>query len=129
MEVHDKKSTGKDLRKLMNQADKLKTSYHQVCAVQGSLDRSIATDSAYEWANTDFIKSRFVLAQQRISTMMDKEAFNKFYITNDEKSTKEKFGAAFHQHVTVFLDMKDAIDALAKEQARFNRMHLANQHA
>eukprot|EP00974_Lingulodinium_polyedra_P026028 2513453-Lingulodinium_polyedra.AAC.1 len=61
--------------------------------------------------------------------MMDNEAFNKFYITNDVASTKEKFGQAFEQNLGKFLKMKEAVDELAKEQARFNRMHLANQQA
>ena len=117
----EKAAQRKQLAQLVKKAEEVKTLYMKVTGTQASLDQSINSDPAYTWGRSGAILGTFKQCK------MDSSSFNNMYLGTDLAPLKKKYGDEISKHLTAFLNTREPIEALAREQAKFNRMHQVQQ--
>ena len=107
----------------------MKAKYLRVVGMQASIEMSIKTDPTYKWATSQEQSMRFETASSALSEAMGRHRFNMYYMCNDVKSTKAEFQDNYMTLLKKIFDVDEPLNALAKEQARFQSMrqsHMAN---
>ena len=111
----------------MQAAQDLMKRYLATTAVQARIDRAIQDDSAYAWAKNPVQRQKFAETASTPEAALNSNYFHRFFVTNDMANVRAKFAKECEPNLVRFHDdLKDAVCALEKQQARFNKMHLAN---
>lgn len=112
---------------IFREATALKERYLKAVAVQSTIERQVASDPSFEWAKNATQQQRFDLVKSGVETAIQVDNFNQYWLVNDLASAKKKFGInELDMLCGKFVGVKQAVDALETEQARFQKMHRAN---
>ena len=118
----DKKSMGK----LVKDCKALKNLYGKVTSAQQRLEKQIKEDDCFAWANNEVLLGRFESCKQALETAMDKGKKNSCFVWQSMRSLRQELGTDFQARAEAFLQIRQAVKDMDREQQRFNEMHKAN---
>jgi hypothetical protein len=110
----------------MKRASSVKQKYQAAMSTQSSLVTSIETDPAWAWANNDNFNNRLETTSNLVSEQISSK-FNSFFIMHGLVETKKHFANGLVVAMERFVsDVEPPVDALIKEHAKLQKMHLAS---